>query len=166
MNKPQATQSVLFVCLGNICRSPMAAGVFSDLVAQQGLESQIEVDSAGTGNWHIGKPPDARAIAAAADRNIDIAGFKARQANAFDMAFYDYIIAMDAHNQADLQRLAGREQAHKVKLFLEFAADLDESEVPDPYYGAVNGFDRVYALLETASHGLLAKIKANLHFKA
>lgn len=159
---PQPTKSVLFVCLGNICRSPTAEGVFRELVAEQGMAQQLEIDSAGTSNWHIGKAPDSRAIAEAASRGIDIAGFKGRQANEFDMDFYDYVIAMDVHNHYDLQQLAGRENAHKVTLFLDYAAGIELTDVPDPYYGGEDGFSQVYGLIEQASAGLLDEIKASL----
>jgi len=139
---------VLFVCLGNICRSPTAEGVFRAAVEARGLESRFEIDSAGTGDWHIGAPPDHRAQRAAARRGVDLSRLRARQIAADDMAKFDHIIAMDAANYADLTRLAGPRHRHKVRLLLADSA-LGE-EVPDPYYGGAAGFDRALDLIEAA----------------
>ena len=151
--------AVLFVCLGNICRSPTAEGVFRKLVEAQGLADRIQIDSAGTSDWHIGQPPDRRAIEAARVRGIDLRGLRGRQASAADFEQFDYIIAMDHENYANLAYLAGPDQQHKLHLLLDFAKDVSEVEVPDPYYGG--GFPQVFDLIENASRGLLAHIRAN-----
>lgn len=160
---PDGTVRLLFVCLGNICRSPTAEGVMRDLVAQEGLGDEIEMDSAGTGSWHVGSAPDARATAAAAGRGVTLAGL-ARQVAPEDFEEFDLILAMDSSNLADLRALArSEEQAEKVRLLREFdpasagEADLD---VPDPYYGGHDGFGRVFELVAAACEGLLSEIRA------
>lgn len=147
--------SVLFVCLGNICRSPTAEGVFRGRLESRGLLDRFHVDSAGTGDWHIGNPPDRRAQLAAASRGIDISMLRARQVQADDASAFDYLIAMDRGNHRDLVRLAGDARAHKVRLFMEFADIDSHDEVPDPYYGGDSGFDQVIDLIEAASDGLI-----------
>ena len=149
---------VLFVCLGNICRSPTAEGVFQSLVNQRGLQQSIHVDSAGTSNWHIGSPPDPRAIEAARTRGFDLSSLRARQAIAQDFSEFDYVIAMDHENYANLSKLATPEQQTKLHLFLEFADKVSEVEVPDPYFGSAGGFPHVLDLIENASSGLLDHI--------
>lgn len=150
---------VLFVCLGNICRSPTAHAVFEGLVASAGLQGEIEVDSAGTGDWHIGHPPDKRASAAAAQRGFDMSALRARQFCTEDFMRFDYILAMDENNLADMQALAPTAHNATVKLFLDYAENFSEAEVPDPYYGADTGFDHVLDLVEDASKGLLRALK-------
>ena len=151
---------VLFVCLGNICRSPTAEGVFRDLVVEQQLTEEIEVDSAGTHDYHTGAPPDARAQETALRRGIDLSDLRGRQATVHDMAEFDYVLAMDNENYANLLRIAkGRED--RVHLFLQFTQDFEETEVPDPYFGGDAGFDRVLDMIESASMGLLKEIRAN-----
>lgn len=150
--------TVLFVCLGNICRSPTAEGVFRHQLREAGLTEKFVIDSAGTGEWHVGSPPDPRAQAAALIRGFDISSLRARQISGSDFDRFDHIIAMDHSNYRDLVSLAGVERQHKVRLLLEFAAHIDLEEVPDPYYGGDNGFDRVIDLIETASAGLLHSI--------
>lgn len=149
--------SVLFVCLGNICRSPTAEGVFRQLVQTQNLSQFISIDSAGTSNWHVGQPPDPRATEAARARGIDLSTLRGRQAKAKDFLEFDYVIAMDHENYASLSRLATPEQQDKLHLFLDFAEDVSELEVPDPYYGG--GFPHVLDLIENASRGLLNHIR-------
>jgi len=156
---------ILFVCLGNICRSPTAEAAMARLVDEAGLADTIELDSAGTGAWHVGSPPDERASAAAAARGIAMRGV-ARQVRAEDFERFDLLIAMDAENRRDLRALApDTEAAAKVRLLREFdpagagAASLD---VPDPYYGGPDGFDRVLDLVEAACAGLLAELRAGL----
>ena len=149
---------VLFVCLGNICRSPTAEGVFRKVVESRGLDAGFEIDSAGTGDWHIGAPPDRRARDAAARRGIDLSGLRARQTGATDMAVFDYIIAMDRDNYADLQRTAGAQHQHKVHLFLDLSPNTELDEVPDPYYGGEQGFDQALDLIELACNDLLDHI--------
>jgi protein-tyrosine phosphatase len=149
---------VLFVCLGNICRSPMADGVFRQMVADAGLDNQIEVDSAGTGRWHIGETAHRGTLAVLEKHGIDYNG-RSRQFKAGDFDRFDYILAMDRSNLSDIQRMANTTNAH-IALFLSYAnrAGLtDVSEVPDPYYD--NRFDYVYDLVEMGAKALLAKIR-------
>lgn len=153
---------VLFVCLGNICRSPMAEGVFRKLVNDAGYADRVEIDSAGTHAYHVGEPPDARAQAAAVRRGADISGLRGRQAQADDFVRYDYVLAMDHDNHAHLLRLCPPGHEHKVRLFLEFATRASVRAVPDPYFGAVSGFDRVLDLIEDAAEGLLVEIRRRL----
>jgi protein-tyrosine phosphatase len=152
---------LLFVCLGNICRSPTAEGVMRALVEQAGLEGAVELESAGTGSWHVGSPPDARATAVARRRGIRLDG-RARQVRAEDFERFDLLIAMDRENRDELLRLApGAQERAKVRLLREFdpssARDLD---VPDPYYGASGGFEEVLEIVQAACAGLLERIRA------
>lgn len=156
MNK---SVKVLFVCLGNICRSPTAHGVFEARVLEAGLQDWIEVDSSGTGDWHVGRPPDERAIDEARARGYDLDHLRARQVTVEDFANFDLIIAMDHSNLADLKAIAPSDSRAEVRLFLEFASNTDADEVPDPYYGGAEGFARVFELVESASHGLLVHIR-------
>ena len=146
--------SVLFVCMGNICRSPTAEGVFRHFVNEAGLADQIKTDSAGTHAYHVGEPPDRRATAAAERRGVSLAGIRARRVSDADFERFNYIIAMDEDNQMRLLDQAPEEHHSKVRLFLSFSSE-DESEVPDPYYGGSAGFERVLDLVESASRGLL-----------
>lgn len=150
---------VLFVCLGNICRSPTAHGVFESMVREAGLGSLIEVDSSGTGDWHVGRPPDERAVAEAKGRGYDLSHLRARQVSAEDFHAFDLIIAMDHSNLADLKAMEPADAKAEVRLFLEFASNADTDEVPDPYYGDKGGFARVFELVESASNGLLVHIQ-------
>ena len=149
---------VLFVCLGNICRSPTAEGVFTRLVTEAGLEERIVIDSAGTGDWHVGLPPDERASEAAARRGYDLSALRARQVSASDFAGFDYILAMDEENVQALKALAPKEHAHKVRLFTDFSST-PTGAVPDPYYGGADGFERVLDLVEDAARGLLGHLR-------
>lgn len=155
---------ILFVCMGNICRSPTAEGVFKKLVKQRGVENQFEIDSAGTGGWHIGCPADQRAQQAASARGIDLSALArplgARQVSVADMQYYDTIIAMDNDNKLQLLELADTAHRPKVQLLLEYADAPDNLEVPDPYYGGENGFDLVLDLIEDACHQLLDQLLA------
>ena len=157
------TVRVLFVCLGNICRSPTAEGVMRSLVREEGLMEIVEVDSAGTGGWHVGSPPDRRATAAARARGITLEGF-ARQVSREDLDDFDLVLAMDRSNMRELRQLArGEEERAKVRLLREFdPASLQDGdlEVPDPYYGARGGFEEVLDLVQAACEGLLARIRA------
>lgn len=148
---------VLFVCLGNICRSPTAEGVFRAVAAREGVAA--EADSAGTGAWHVGEPPDRRATAAAARRGIDLSTQRARQARAEDFNEFDHILAMDRSNLADLQAIAPPGARADLRLFLDYAPDQPVREVPDPYYGGARGFETVLDLIEEASAGLLAELR-------
>jgi protein-tyrosine phosphatase len=150
---------VLFVCMGNICRSPTAQGVFERLVAEAALVEHIQVDSAGTHAYHIGEPPDARAAEAALRRGVDLSPQKARRVTSADFLEFDYLLAMDRSNYEDLSALCEPAQLSKLHLFLEYAPDLGLHEVPDPYYGGATGFERVLDLIEAAAQGLLADIR-------
>jgi protein-tyrosine phosphatase len=145
---------ILFVCLGNICRSPTAEGVMRRLVRDEGLDDRIEIDSAGTGGWHVGAPPDARATEAASRRGTTLEG-AARRFTEADFDRFDLILAMDAENRRDLLALAPDDEARaKVRMFRP--GDLD---VPDPYYGGADGFEEVLDLVEEAARSLLAEIR-------
>lgn len=146
---------VLFVCLGNICRSPMAEGMFRRAVEAAGASERFLIDSAGTGGWHAGSPPDRRAQAVLRKRGVDISGLSARQVQTDDFFTFDLLLAMDAGNRTDLLALSPKGQEGKVGLFLDYAPHLRVREVPDPYYGGPEGFERVLALVEAASEGLL-----------
>lgn len=153
---------VLFVCLGNICRSPMAEGVFRRLVETEGLADAIEIDSAGTHAYHVDEPPDSRAQAAVLRRGIDISGLRGRRTTAADFVRFDYVLAMDHENYEHLAGLAPAEHEHKLRLFLEYATRCSERAVPDPYFGDANGFDRVLDMIEDAAAGLLKEIQQRL----
>lgn len=153
---------VLFVCLGNICRSPTAHGVFQRCVDQAVLSDLIEVDSAGTAAYHIGNSPDPRSMMAARQRGYDLSSLRARQAIEEDFDQFDYILAMDHSNLTNLKRLQPNRFGGHLGLFLEFAEQFDEVEVPDPYYGGDEGFSHVLDLVEAASEGLLAQIRQEL----
>jgi len=153
---------VLFVCTGNICRSPMAEGVFKRCVADAGLAERVKVASTGTHDYHIGEPPDARAQKAAASRGYDISKQCARQVIRRDFSEYDYVLAMDEVNLRFLARLCPAEHAHKLKLVMEYARGDVPREVPDPYDGSAAEFEAVLDLVESASEGLLDDIRARL----
>ncbi|MGB1140950.1 MAG: low molecular weight protein-tyrosine-phosphatase [Halioglobus sp.] len=155
VSKP-ANVSVLFVCLGNICRSPTAHGVFEALAENQGVD--VYVDSCGTGSWHVGEPPDTRATAEAAQRGYDLSPLRARQVSARDFSTFDYILAMDEQNLSDLEQMRPGDFAGHLGLFLDFAPNPGRREVPDPYYGGPRGFAEVLDLVEAASAGLLDDI--------
>ena len=150
---------VLFICLGNICRSPTAEGVFRHLVESEGLGNRIEIDSAGTAAYHVGNPPDGRSQDAARQRGIDLSAQRARQTLPEDMENFDYVLAMDEENHANLLAISPSGTGHKVRLFLDFGPDTAGQSVPDPYYGHGNGFEIVLDLIEAASRGLLADIR-------
>lgn len=151
---------VLFVCMGNICRSPMAHGYFEHLVREAGLADRIMVDSAGTHAYHVGNPPDNRAQQTARRRGVDLGGQRARKALREDFEVFDYILAMDSDNHALLAALSPAGKESKLHLFLEFAPQLAQREVPDPYYGGADGFEQVFDLVEAAAQGLLADIRS------
>jgi len=161
MTQDQSRISVLFVCLGNICRSPSAHGVFRKRVEDAGLADRVTVDSAGTGDWHIGKAPDRRATAAAAARDISIDDLRARQVCAADLSAFDYVLAMDDDNLDGLERLARSvpEATARIALFNDFSVAYRGQPVPDPYFGGDDGFEHVLDMIEDASDGLLADIK-------
>lgn len=147
--------SILFVCMGNICRSPTAEAVFRRLVSARGLEDRIHIDSAGTHGYHIGDSPDPRAAAIAAKRGYDLSCLQARKVSAADFLEFDYLIPMDAENLAYLKALRPIEATAQTRLFMEFSKRFAEREVPDPYYGGPQGFDRVLDMVEDAAEGLL-----------
>jgi protein-tyrosine phosphatase len=145
--------------MGNICRSPTAQGVFEAVVAEASLADHIQVDSAGTHAYHIGEPPDNRASETALRRGVDLSSQKARRVTPADFVEFDYVLAMDQSNYADLSAQCEPVHQPKLRLFLEFAPGLGIDEVPDPYYGGVTGFERVLDLIEEAAKGLLADIR-------
>lgn len=155
---------VLFICMGNICRSPTAQGVFERLVEQTGLMREIEIDSAGTHAYHIGHSPDPRSQAAAMRRGIDLSPQRARRVEVLDFERFDYILAMDQDNLDQLETICPPQYRHKLRLLLDFAPDLPNREVPDPYYGGPGGFEQVLDLLETGSEGLMRHLRQH-HFK-
>ena len=166
---------VLFVCLGNICRSPLAEGVFRKLVADRGLSDRIEVDSAGTGGWHAGEPPDRRMRATAESRGVSLEGIQARRVKAADLAEFDYVFAMDRENLRDLKAIAARANDQSLPgrvddspdirandnsplLFRTFDPVKDDPDVPDPYYGGSDGFTRVFEIVDRISRAVLDHI--------
>ncbi|MBI2728768.1 MAG: low molecular weight phosphotyrosine protein phosphatase [Polaromonas sp.] len=157
-----ASLSVLFVCMGNICRSPTAHGVFLHKVAGQGLSEQVKVDSAGTHNYHVGSPPDERSQAYALRRGYDLSKQRARQITASDFETYDLILAMDWENLALIQADCPPGHQRKVRRLTEFCLTHESAVVPDPYYGGDDGFDEVLDLVEDACEGLLRHVKARL----
>ncbi|NMT63917.1 low molecular weight protein-tyrosine-phosphatase [Marinobacter orientalis] len=156
-----APVKVLFVCLGNICRSPSAEGVFRQVVEQAGLDDRITIDSCGTGDWHVGKAPDARAIAAARERGVDIGTLRARQFSSDDLDSFDYVLVMDRQNLADVRDVWRQHGGTEPVLFLRFGSS-GYDEVPDPYYGGNHGFEQVLDLISEASEGLLQHIRKRL----
>lgn len=154
---------VLFVCMGNICRSPTAEGVFTHMVTEAGLENFIKIDSAGTHNYHVGAEPDSRAQAVSESRGYDLSSLRGRKFVEDDFFEFDYIIGMDDENIETMSFIRPDGARASLHLFLEFASQHDETEVPDPYYGGPKGFDRVLDMVEDASRGLLDRIK-QMHF--
>jgi len=153
------TTKILFVCTGNICRSPTAEGVMRHLVQNANLEPMIEIDSAGTSSYHVGEAPDERSQAAAMNRGIDISKLRARTVKIEDFAYYDYILAVDKENYAILQKSCPKAYANKLGLLMDYAPQLKQREVPDPYYGGTRGFDNVLDLINAAAQGLLNEIR-------
>jgi protein-tyrosine phosphatase len=151
--------SVLFVCMGNICRSPTAESVFRDHAKRAGLLDELRIESAGIGDWHVGEPPDRRAIQHARRRGYELGALRARQVTREDFARFDFILAMDLRNLRDLEALRPPDYGGYLGLFLDFAPHLGLREVPDPYYGGAEGFETVLALTERASEALLAYIR-------
>ncbi|NIV18805.1 MAG: low molecular weight phosphotyrosine protein phosphatase [Woeseiaceae bacterium] len=158
MNDTSARISVLFVCMGNICRSPTAEGVFRQRVADAGLADRIHTDSAGTHAYHVGEPPDHRARSAAERRGVSLEDLRARRVSSEDFERFDYVIAMDRDNLALLVEQSDPRHHEKIQLFLDFSKSA-EDEVPDPYYGGAAGFERVLDLVEDASIGLLQVLR-------
>lgn len=150
---------VLFVCMGNICRSPTAQGVFENLIIREGLQDYIHVDSAGTHAYHIGEPPDPRSQQAASRRGIDLSVQRARKVRPEDFLEFDYVLAMDRSNYEILKDICHPDYEDRLRLLLEFAPHTGTADVPDPYYGGAQGFERVLDLIEEASAGLLAELR-------
>lgn len=150
---------VLFVCMGNICRSPTAEGVFRKLVAERALPFPVHVESAGTHAYHVGHPPDPRAVRAAQERGVDLSSQRARQVTLEDFERFELVLAMDEANREALLELCPVEHRDRIRLLLEFAPQAGRAEVPDPYYGGSNGFERVLDLVEEAAAGLLAHLE-------
>jgi protein-tyrosine phosphatase len=150
---------ILFVCMGNICRSPTAEGVFRHKVAEAGLEDRIAIDSAGTHAYHVGQPPDLRAQKTALNHGFDLSEQRARRITADDFEQFDYVIAMDSDNESDLHAVCPAGYEQRIHRFLKFAPSSMESDVPDPYYGGSNGFEKVLALVENAADGLLDHLR-------
>lgn len=148
--------SVLFVCLGNICRSPMAEGAMRMLAAQTGMD--IEIDSAGTGGWHVGETPDRRGQATAASHGVDISGLRARQVSRDDFTRFTHIIALDAQNLSDLKRMAPSNTTAELSLLLDYVEGRQGQAVADPYYGGAEGFETTWAEVLSGAKGLLTKL--------
>ncbi|WP_421711123.1 low molecular weight protein-tyrosine-phosphatase [Alcanivorax sp.] len=156
------TVSVMFVCLGNICRSPTAEAVFRERVIAAGLEAHIRIDSAGTGDWHIGRAPDPRTREAAARRGYQMDTLRARQVSPQDFYEFDVVLAMDNTNLADLQAMQPADVNVTLGRFLDYSTAASVKEVPDPYYGGEDGFDRVLDLIEGGADGLLDALRERL----
>lgn len=152
---------VLFVCLGNICRSPTAEGLFRQQVAQAGLLDKISIDSAGTADWHTGKAPDPRTVAAAAERGVDLSTLKARPVTEQDFHEFDYILAMDESNLSNLKALQPTNAKATLDLFLH-RFGITPNEVPDPYYGGPEGFEQVLDLVESGCQALLQEVREHV----
>ena len=150
---------ILFVCMGNICRSPTAEGVFRRKVADAGLERAVHIDSAGTIAYHAGHPPDPRAQEAALRRGIDLSSQRARKVSRADFVDFDFVIAMDSDNHYELEDICPPGYENRLHMFLQFARNSDEVDVPDPYYGGGRGFETVLDLVEDASEGLLQHLR-------
>lgn len=153
---------VLFVCLGNICRSPMAEGVFRERVREAGLSSEITVDSAATHGFHTGEGPDRRAQQVLRQRRIDVSSIRARTVEPADFERFDYILGMDESNLEDLRVMQPAGYGGYLGLLLDFARDSDTRAVPDPYYGGAHGFDRALDLIEESAEGLLERLRRDL----
>lgn len=152
---------VLFVCMGNICRSPTAEGVFRHMLAESAPHLEVYVESAGTHAYHVGEPPDKRAQAAARERGYDLSSIRARRVQDSDFEMFDYILAMDEDNHRLLVERCPAEHKAKIRYFLEFHAQAPGPNVPDPYYGSSNGFDYVLDLVVEASRGLIKELQGN-----
>ncbi|MEX2581690.1 MAG: low molecular weight protein-tyrosine-phosphatase [Gemmatimonadota bacterium] len=159
---PSDRQSILFVCLGNICRSPLAESVFRHLVREEGVEHRFEIDSAGTSGYHVGDPPDARSVATARARGVEVRG-TSRQLDAADLRRFDYVIVMDRENLANVERLVGSAGGStRVHLLREWDPERGSDDVPDPYYGGPRGFDDVHDIVERSCRALLAHLLGEL----
>lgn len=157
LNPMTSTPTVLFVCLGNICRSPLAEGAFRDLAQQNGFK--VKTDSAGTGDWHIGRAPDKRAQAAARNHGLDISDLRARQVSKQDFHLFDYIIAMDGKNLANLKRMQPKDGKAKLNLLLDYVAGKEGKSVADPYHGGADDFEKTWQDVSTGAKALLDYIE-------
>lgn len=153
---------VLLVCMGNICRSPTAEGVLRKHIQMNRLGDKVEVDSAGTHGYHVGEAPDARTQRAASARGYNLSQLRARKVAPQDLDYFDLILAMDRTNLDNLKRMASAEQQKRIKLFMDYARNFDDDEVPDPYYGLGHGFDLVLDMVEDAAQGLIEEIRKSL----
>lgn len=153
---------ILFVCMGNICRSPTAQGVFQQYLQNADMAADVEIDSAGTINFHRGKSPDSRAQHAAGQRGYDISSLRARQVNNNDFYHFDYLLAMDQHNLDDLLAACPSDASAQIQLFLDYGQRYHEREVPDPYYGGADGFEHVLNLIEDAAEGLITQMQRKI----
>lgn len=153
---------ILFVCLGNICRSPTAEIVFREIVAREAPDLRLEIDSAGTAAYHVGSPPDSRTRQAALRRGYDMSALRARVVESKDFDRFDLILAMDRQNFDALRQRAPATAHQRIRMFLEFAPDADTTDVPDPYYGGPNGFEEVLDLVEAAARGLLEHVRTEV----
>jgi protein-tyrosine phosphatase len=160
-NNPDSPRtSVLFVCLGNICRSPLAEGIFLHLVDEAGLSDRFEIDSAGTGSWHVGEPPDARAALVAGQHGVELTS-RARQITDDDLRHFDWVVAMDRENLRNIERMRDSTGSEaEIRLLREFDAEGDGDEVPDPYYGGASGFENVYTMVHRSCQALLDRLRA------
>ena len=156
----RSVKRILFICMGNICRSPSAEGVFRHVLATSAPDLQVEIDSAGTHDYHVGAPPDRRSIEAARRRGIDLSSLRARMVATEDFDRYDLILAMDEENLQELRRRAPAIHHERIRLMMEYAPHAPSRFVPDPYYGGAQGFEEVLDLLEEAAQGLLAELRA------
>ena len=150
------------VCTGNICRSPMAEGILRARIAQSRFAGRVELDSAGTGNWHVGQPPDPRAVACALEAGVDIAGLRGRQVTREDFHHFDWILCADRQNLRDVQALAPMRMKQRASLLLEWAGVPGDGELPDPYTGNARHFAHVRRLLEQAADGVVARLRREL----
>lgn len=153
---------VLFVCMGNICRSPTAEGVFRHFLRRNQLDGRVEVDSAGTHGYHVGEAPDPRTQRAAAARGYDLSSIRARKVAPADIEYFDLVLAMDRSNLDALKAMAAPEFSDRIRLFMDYARNFDDCEVPDPYYGLGHGFDLVIDMVEDASQGLIDELHSRL----
>jgi protein-tyrosine phosphatase len=153
---------VLFVCMGNICRSPTAEGVFRHILRQKNLDDKVEVDSAGTHGYHAGEAPDQRTKRAAAVRHYDLSNMRARKVAAQDLDYFDLILAMDHNNLGVLKRICPPDKHDRLGLLMSYSKNFDDDEVPDPYYGLGHGFDLVLDMIEDAANGLIESLEQRL----
>jgi len=154
--------NILFVCMGNICRSPSAEGFFATALQKSKYKAQVSIDSAGTHGYHIGHAPDSRAVAMAANFGVDISHLRARKVDAADFADNDLIIAMDRSNYLDLLQIRPADSKARLEMMMHYHPDAQPEDVPDPYYGGMEGFTYMCSLLDSATQGLLQEIEEHL----